>query len=228
MFCSKCGAPNPSDAVFCENCGHPISGPSAFTENAAAPYAPAPPALEKKRWPAVLPILFGVVFLMEIYFLVDFFKFLSVYGFAHPSTLSALIHSVVTFIFTALVLLFFILPTRTTPFLTAIPRILSMLLAVFSIVTAAVGHYLDSNSVPMIAMGMIAVVFYIIDTAARPHGKALAILHAVFAGAVVAGAFMDKIGSISGLINAIQTMILNVGFIIALFVMARRPKKAKA
>lgn len=227
MFCSKCGAQNPEDAVFCENCGNPIAGPSAFTLNAAAPYAPAPAAPVKKRWPVVFPILFGLALLMEIYFLIYIFSFGARYGIRLlPFTV---ISSVLSFLIGVLILLSFILPTRDKPFLTAIPRILSLLLSAASIVVAAAGRYLNSSSVPLVGMGMIAIVFYIIDTAARPHGKALAIIHAVFAGAVVAGSLVNGVGrsiSLYSVVNALQTILLNVGYILALFMMARRPKKA--
>lgn len=230
MFCPKCGAENPADAAFCENCGSPLSAPST------APVPPAQaepaPASEKRRWPVILPILFGLALMIEIYFMIDFFAILRDYGFSSSSMILLIITWCGTLLAVALALMFFILPTRKTPILTAIPRILTLSLSVLSIVTAAANRTLDDNTVPVMAMGMIAVVFYIIDTAARPRGKVLAIFHAIFCGMSIVGSFINlsKLYSVTfgGVLDTVEAVLVNVGFILALFMMARRPKKKKS
>ncbi|MBO4384997.1 MAG: zinc-ribbon domain-containing protein [Clostridia bacterium] len=233
MFCPKCGKNNPADAAFCENCGSPLSAPSpAPVPPAAAPAAPSPEAPVKKRWPVILPILFGLALMIEIYFMIDFFAFLREYSASNSSMLMIIITWCGTLLTVALALLMFILPTRKTPILTAIPRILTLSLSVLSIVTAAVNRTLDSNSVPVMAMGMIAVVFYIIDAAARPRSKVLAIFHAIFCGMSIVGSFINLSNLYSvtfgGVLDTVEAVLINVGFIIALFLMVRRPKKQKA
>lgn len=229
MFCPNCGTENANDAVFCENCGAKLEAAPGFAVPNAPAAAPseAPAAPAKTRWPIILPIFMGAAFLIEVYFFFAYLDVVNKIGFAHYSMVFTLISNLLTVGLIALAAVLFILPTRNRPFLTAIPRIVMIALTVASIVIAAVGRNLNENAMPVLGMGIIAAVFYIIDTAARPRGKALAILHLIFAALSSVGGAVGSTGvsfSLGTALDLVQALLMSAAWCIALFAMERKKK----
>ncbi|MBR3381887.1 MAG: zinc ribbon domain-containing protein [Clostridia bacterium] len=166
MRCTFCGEENENDARFCVNCGRALSSPVSMP--AAAPRA--------ERWSGAVIGLSAAGLAFTCVYAALYIRFARLTGSPPVSCLMPAISVTIALAAVAL----FIAPTRRIPIVTAIPRILSLIMSSYSLIMLAV-H--GSAALPRVAVNYVLVlapaVLYVVCAAAKPRSSALAVVHIV-------------------------------------------------
>lgn len=237
MICPNCGSFIDDDSTFCPQCG------SNVTVRAAAPVqtplvlpytakSASVPAENPRRWSAAIGVMLLITFTIQL-----------VYTIIYLAELSKYVEFVDYFknVFWAILLLsnaiLFLVPTRRTPFVTALPALITLIWEVVEIVTNMLSVYgefslavLEPKYLCFISALILSVVLYFLITVIRPGNKALAIIHLIICVSLpilMAFAYSDSIiyNPLVVIPMIIQTIFAIIGFSIAGFQVYRRSRK---
>jgi len=183
--------------------GQPVYGQPVYAAQAQQPAQPA-----KKTWPggaitfAILTFLFALGAYIAYY---SEFSWLMGGGLIVQVLFSMLPY--------LLLLIFFVTPTRRVPVLTAIP--ITVMVVMNMITVLSMGDFAALAVPTMVQLGFdgLIFIFYLIQTLARPHNKALPVLITIFGIiAALVCSIMQIVSAVSGWMVAFN-IIMAIGVI---------------
>ena len=237
MNCPYCGEAIEDDSRFCVNCGRPVFRPGPVQPSQQPYYGPlanAPKPAEKtvpNRWKLTPGVMLIIAFLFMASEVIVTLMYYRRMGYRTDMTYSVISYAVIPLLLLIDAILF-LCPTRRTPVVCAIPRLLRWLagIGLVAVVYIAYRSSIRLDSVLLMGATAIAVLIFFIALAAKTKGYAMFVIHLILTITLFLGAvaqlllfgYGGKIGLALSILSILSDLFAGIGYTAAILDVGQR------